>query len=65
MLEKIKKVIKIYSIYYGLSSDLMFWIAINTLFLSTVKNLSAFEINLLTTLVLLKMVLFFAVYQFY
>lgn len=50
MINKIKKSIKIYPLYYGLSSDLMFWIAINTLFLSTVKNLSAFEINLLTTI---------------
>lgn len=50
MLDKIKRSNKIYPIYYGLSSDLIFWIAINTLFLSTVKNLSAFEINSLTTI---------------
>lgn len=36
---------KIYPIFYGLSSDLIFWIAINTLFLTTVKHLNASQIN--------------------
>ena len=43
--KKLNRSIKIYPIFYGLSSDLIFWIAINTLFLTTVKNLSASEIN--------------------
>lgn len=36
---------KIYPIFYGFSSDLVFWIAINTLFLTTVKHLNASQIN--------------------
>ena len=36
---------KIYPIFYGLSADLIFWIAINTLFLTTVKHLNASQIN--------------------
>lgn len=43
--KKLFRSIKIYPIFYGLSSDLIFWIAINTLFLTTVKNLSASQIN--------------------
>ena len=60
MIERVEKSNKIYPIYYGLSSNLMFWIAINTLFLSTVKNLSAFQINSLTTIsTILAIVLYF------
>ena len=60
MIERVEKSNKIYPIYYGLSSDLVFWIAINTLFLSTVKNLSAFQINSLTTIsTILAIVLYF------
>lgn len=60
MIERVEKSNKIYPIYYGLSSDLVFWIAINTLFLSTVKNLSAFQINSLTTIsTILSIVLYF------
>lgn len=36
---------KIYPLFYGLTDDLIFWIAINTLFLTTVKHLSASQIN--------------------
>ena len=36
---KINRTIKIYPIFYGLTADLIFWIAINTLFLTTIKNL--------------------------
>lgn len=50
MIEKIKRSNRIYPIYYGMSSDLVFWIAINTLFLSTIKKLNAFEISSLTTI---------------
>ena len=43
--KKLNRSISIYPIFYGLTSDLIFWIAINTLFLTTVKHLSASEIN--------------------
>lgn len=36
---------KIYPLFYGLSSDLIFFVAINTLFLTTVKGLTPSEIN--------------------
>lgn len=42
---KIKLSNKIYPIFYGFSADLMFWIAINTLFLTVVKHLNASQIN--------------------
>ena len=40
---------KIFPIYCGLSMDLVFYIAINTLFLTTVKGLTSSEINLINT----------------
>ena len=43
--KKLNRSIDIYPIFYGLTSDLIFWIAINTLFLTTVKHLSAAQIN--------------------
>ena len=43
--KKINKSVSIYPLFYGLTSDLIFWIAINTLFLTTVKHLSAAQIN--------------------
>lgn len=43
--QKINRTIKIYPIFYGVTADLIFWIAINTLFLTTVKHLSASQIN--------------------
>ena len=43
--KKLKRSINIYPIFYGLSADLIFWIAINTLFLTTVKGLSASQVN--------------------
>ena len=39
---------KIYPYFAGLTEDLMFWAAINTLFLTTVKNLTASQISLLS-----------------
>ena len=41
---------KIYPLFAGLSGDLIFYIAINTLFLTEVKGLSALEISSLTTI---------------
>lgn len=46
--KKLENSIKIYPLFYGLSADLIFWIAINTLFLTTVKGLSASQINSLS-----------------
>lgn len=43
--KKLNRSISMYPIFAGLTSDLIFWIAINTLFLTTVKNLSAAQIN--------------------
>lgn len=43
--KKLNRSISIYPLFYGLTADLIFWIAINTLFLTTVKHLSASQIN--------------------
>ena len=43
--KKLDRSVKIYPLFYGLTADLVFWIAINTLFLTTVKHLSAAQIN--------------------
>lgn len=48
--KKINTSIKIYPLFYGLTADLIFWIAINTLFLTTVKHLSAAQINSIETI---------------
>lgn len=50
MEKKIKRFVKIFPWYHGLTADLLFYIAIDTLFLSAVKNLSAVEIVTLTTI---------------
>ena len=41
---------KIYPIFSGFSGDLLFWVAINTIFLTTVKGFSAAQISSLTTI---------------
>ena len=51
--EKITKFNKIFPWYAGLSNDLLFWIAIDTLFLTVVKNFSAAQIVSLTTVSLI------------
>ena len=38
----------LYVLYYSFASDLLFWIVINNLFLTTVKGFSAFEIVLIS-----------------
>lgn len=48
--EKMNKFNKLYPLYAGLSADLLFWIAIDTLFLTVVKGLSASQISLLTSI---------------
>lgn len=40
----------LYVIYHSFTSDLLFWIVIDNLFLTTVKGLEAFEIVLITML---------------
>ncbi len=47
--KRIKTSMKIYPFYYGLSADLMFWAAINTLFLTVVKKFSASQVNSLVS----------------
>ena len=48
--KRIKLSNKLFPIFYGLSSDLIFFIAINTLFLTQVKGLSSSEINFMATI---------------
>lgn len=51
--ENITKFNKIFPWYAGLSSDLLFWVAIDTLFLTVVKNFNASQIVSLTTVSLI------------
>lgn len=51
--EKMTKFNKIFPWYSGLSGDLLFWIAIDTLFLTVVKNFNASQIVSLTTVSLI------------
>ena len=46
---KLNRFVKIYPWFHGLTADLLFYIAIDTLFLTAVKNLSAAQIVSLTT----------------
>lgn len=50
--KKIKISNKISPYFFGLSDDLLFWIAINTIFLTTVKHFTASQISLLTSIAL-------------
>ena len=62
--EKITFSNKIYPIFYGFSADLIFFIAINTLFLTTVKGLNSSEINLITTIgVLSALIAYLLIYR--
>ena len=51
--EKINKIVKIYPIFYSLTADTIFFVPIDTLFLTLVKNLNASQISALTTIGLL------------
>ena len=51
--QKIEKFNKVFPWYSGLSGDLLFWIAIDTLFLTVVKNFNASQIVSLTTVSLI------------
>ena len=53
----IKKFNKIFPLYAGLSSDLLFWVAIDTLFLTVVKKFNAAQIVSLTTVSLIACIL--------
>lgn len=57
--KRIKLSNKIYPIFYGLSSDLIFFIAINILFLTNVKGLNSSEINFITTIGVLVALVFY------
>ena len=50
MNKKIERSIKVYPWYSGLTADLLFYIAVDTLFLTLVKNFSAAEIVSLTSI---------------
>ena len=52
-----KKFNKIFPLYAGLSSDLLFWVAIDTLFLTVVKKFNAAQIVSLTTVSLIACIL--------
>ena len=45
MEDKINRSNKLFPVFFGLSADLVFWIIIDMLFLTTVKGLSASQIN--------------------
>lgn len=55
--EKFVKFNKVFPWYSGLSGDLLFWVAIDTLFLTVVKNLNASQIVYLTTISLIVCIL--------
>lgn len=55
--EKLKKFDKIFPWYEGLSGDLLFWIAIDTLFLTVVKGFTASQIVSLTSISLISCIL--------
>lgn len=50
---KIKNSVKIYPLFYAFSADLIFFVPINTLFLTLVKGLNASQISAITMIGLL------------
>ena len=48
--KRIKRSNDIYPLFSGLSLDLVFFIAVNTLFLTNIKGLTSSQINLSTTI---------------
>lgn len=52
-ISKIKKSIKLYPIFYAFSADLIFFIPIDTLFLTLVKGINASQISAMTMIGLL------------
>ena len=61
MEEKIRLSNKIYPLFSGLSGDLLFWIAINTIFLTTVKGFNAAQISSFTTIGTLVSILLYSI----
>ena len=57
--DRIKLSNKVHPFFQGISSDLLFWPAINTLFLVTVKGFSAAQISSLTTIGTLSSIVFY------
>lgn len=55
--KKIEKFNKVFPIYSGLSGDLLFWIAIDSLFLTVVKKFNASQIVSLTSISLIVCIL--------
>lgn len=55
--EKMTRFNKIFPWYAGFSSDLLFWVAIDTLFLTVVKNLNTSQIVSLTTVSLISCII--------
>lgn len=58
MKKKLNRYFKIIPWYYGFSGDLLFFIAIDTLFLTIVKGLSASEFSFLTTVSVVSAIIF-------
>ena len=58
MEEKLKKFNRIFPWYSGLSDDLLFWIVIDTLFLTIVKGFTASQIVSLTSISLMAYIIF-------
>lgn len=56
--KKIKLSNRIYPFFSGLTMDLLFWAAINTLFLTTIKGITASQINSLVSICLIFTILF-------
>lgn len=54
---KINKIVKLYPIFYSLSADTIFFVPIDTLYLSLVKNLNASQISAMTMISLLVCIL--------
>lgn len=55
--DKINKIVKLYPIFYSLSADTIFFVPIDTLYLSLVKNLDASQISAMTSVGLLVCIL--------
>ena len=50
MNKKVKRAIKLYPFYWGCGADLLFYVAVDTLFFVTVKHFSESQIVLLTSI---------------
>lgn len=55
--KKLKRSNKLYSLFSGLSMDLLFWAAINTIFLTNVKGFTAAQMNSMVSVGLIATIL--------